>query len=153
MGSRDIIIQQVRPSLGSAVTFSISFSYPDRFKATAVDRELVARFEIQHVIAMRSRAMELTQGDDVRSALEHKLGENLEVLDPPNVPESPNGPNRLTLSAAGLAIGLSAGDSLPGTKRHRRSLKLRTALARTCPGESGSREQDHKKTMVCPTSR
>jgi len=119
MRSRDVSIRLVRPALGQAVTFSISFSYPDRYKASAVVRELVARFEVVHISEMQSRAMNLEEGDEVRSALEHKLGVQLEILDPANVPELPDGPNRLTFTAAGLTFGLLAAALTMRFRRHR----------------------------------
>ena len=126
MRSRDLRIQVVRPPLGSESAFTISFTYPDPYKASAVVRELVSQFEDRYLRAMDSRAMDLKHGDDVRKALEHKLGQNLEVLDPANVPEIPSGPGRLSFAASGLAFGLLAG-ALTLRLRRRRSPSLRPA--------------------------
>jgi uncharacterized protein involved in exopolysaccharide biosynthesis len=107
MRRKDLNIRVVGPAFGTTPAFTISFSYPDRYKASAVVREVVNRFEMEYFRDMHSRA--LKQGDEVRNALEHKLGENLEVLEPANVPERPEGPERLTFAVAGLALGLLAG--------------------------------------------
>jgi uncharacterized protein involved in exopolysaccharide biosynthesis len=152
MRSRDLTIRLVDPPVGATLAFSVSFSYPDQDKAAMVVRELVAHFENLNILAMRSRAMyppeenadrraldplageKLTvpasltkEQDEVHRALEHKLGENLEVLDPANVPETPDGPDRLTLSAAGLAIGLLAGGLTMRLRQHLITTNLRTA--------------------------
>jgi hypothetical protein len=121
MRSRDIRIQMLRPRPGSAMTFSISFSYPDRYKAAQVVRQLVSEFVNQHVRAMVSRAKSLKEDDPFRVAQEHKIGENLEVLDPANIPQVLRGPDRLTISAAGLAFGVLAGTLTIRLRQHRRA--------------------------------
>src|SRR5260370_35257390 len=45
-----------------------------------------------------------------------KAGENLEQLDPPNLPDSPTEPNRLIIAAAGTGIGFIVGVFLAGAK-------------------------------------
>jgi hypothetical protein len=119
MRSHDLSIRLVRPAPGPAMTFSISFSYPDRYKASRVVRELVARFEFVHFHNLNSQVMDLKEGNDVRTALEHKLGVSLEVLEPASLPEIPSGPGRLTFIAAGLAFGLLAGALTMRFRQHR----------------------------------
>jgi len=53
-------------------------------------------------------------------------GENLELRDPATVPQTPNGPGRLTFAAFGLPIGLLAG-LLTMRFRHHRNPTLRPA--------------------------
>ncbi len=47
---------------------------------------------------------------------EHKAGQNLEVLDPPSLPEAPAEPNRLAIAGVGILLGLMAGVVLAGGK-------------------------------------
>jgi len=47
---------------------------------------------------------------------EHKAGENLEVLDPASLPETPSEPNRLAWAGAGALGGLAFGVVLAGAK-------------------------------------
>jgi hypothetical protein len=144
MRSHDLTIRLVDPPVGSTLAFSVSFSYPDRDKAAAVVREVVARFEDLNMLAMRSRGMyppkentdrsaldplareKLTvpasltkQEEAVRTAFEHRLGENLEVLDPASEPEASDGYDLPTFTVVGIAFGLLAG-ALSLRLRHRR---------------------------------
>ena len=48
--------------------------------------------------------------------LERKLGENLEVLDPPSLPTQPAKPNRWMIVGAGAAIGFILGIALAGVQ-------------------------------------
>jgi hypothetical protein len=144
MRSRDLAIRPVDPPVGSTVAVSVSFTYPDPYKASAFVREVVSRMENLHLGITHPRdpdpspdddgfrdsdlppgrfrepdppagrtltapALAANEDDPVRRALEHKLGENLEVLDPANVPDAADGPGLLTFAAAGLAFGLLAG--------------------------------------------
>jgi uncharacterized protein involved in exopolysaccharide biosynthesis len=102
MRNRDIRIAK----LGSSA-ISISFSYSDRYKAQAVVRELVTLFTELNV--MRARALAANASVTRRSIEEHKAGENLEVLDPATLPESPVYPNRLVIALAGMGIGFLLG--------------------------------------------
>ena len=45
----------------------------------------------------------------LRNIVAHKVGENLEILDPPSMAEWPAAPDRLTIAASGLGIGLFLG--------------------------------------------
>jgi uncharacterized protein involved in exopolysaccharide biosynthesis len=119
---RDLSIRPVNPSHSA---FQISFSYPDPYKAQAVVRELVTRFTEENVFVERERAR---ASDDAKSIeiAEHRVGENLEVLDPPSDPQEPFSPNRLAIALAGLALGLLLG-GVTLWFRQSRSHTLRTA--------------------------
>ncbi len=84
MRSKAIRIQTISTSGGSggiASAFTISFSYPDRFKAQAVVRELVTKFTEQNVQVQRNQANLTSQflGDELKASkdkmetLEQKL--------------------------------------------------------------------------------
>ncbi len=84
MRSKAIRIQTISTSGGSggiASAFTISFSYPDRFKAQAVVRELVTKFTEQNVQVQRNQAYLTSQflGDELKASkdkmetLEQKL--------------------------------------------------------------------------------
>jgi uncharacterized protein involved in exopolysaccharide biosynthesis len=87
---------QVMQTQGGGVpAFLISFEYPDKFKAQAVVRELVASFFWQN---------RLDRGDQGSSA-----AEILKVLDPASLPQRPFFPNRLMIVAVGLLGGVVLG--------------------------------------------
>jgi uncharacterized protein involved in exopolysaccharide biosynthesis len=50
-----------------------------------------------------------TAGPELRFMADHKIGDNLEVLDPASLPQSPVWPNRFVISVAGLGGGLLIG--------------------------------------------
>lgn len=102
---RDLSVRAMTPSHSA---FLISFSYPDPFKAQAVVRSVVRGFSDQNVRVERARAR-ATGDAKIQQIADYKLGENLEVLDPPSDPQQPRSPNRLALSAAGFALGLLLG--------------------------------------------
>ena len=109
MRSRDVDIRMLNPpgAPGAGSAFRISFTYPDRNKAQAVVRVLLTEFTEQNV---RERARAKESGDEkAREIIDHKVGLNLEVLDPASLPEKPAGPNRLLIAVAGLALGLLLG--------------------------------------------
>ena len=87
--------------------FKIWFSYGDRFKAQAVVREFVTRFIEINVTEERERTKR--EGPEFKTMADHKLGENLEVLDPATLPEEPIWPDRLRIALAGLGAGLLLG--------------------------------------------
>lgn len=92
-----------------ASAFQISFSYPDALKAQAVVREFVTQFFKQNIIAAQARTKDLKDDDPIRRIEERRLGSNLEVLDPASLPANPVAPNRMAVTAAGIAIGLMLG--------------------------------------------
>ena len=69
MRNKAIRIQTVEVNR-TASAFTISFSYPDRFKAQAVVRELVTKFTEQNVTVQRNQANLTTQflGDELKQA-------------------------------------------------------------------------------------
>jgi uncharacterized protein involved in exopolysaccharide biosynthesis len=102
MRDRDIRISHV-----AASAISISFSYPDRYKAQSVVREMVTLFTELNVMQARAQA---TNQSVIRQEIEaHKAGENLEVLDPATLPESPVSPHRLIIAILGSALGVLIG--------------------------------------------
>jgi succinoglycan biosynthesis transport protein ExoP len=70
MRNKAIKIQTVDVGRGGASAFTISFSYPDRFKAQAVVRELVTKFTEQNVLVQRQSANLTSQflGDEMKQA-------------------------------------------------------------------------------------
>jgi uncharacterized protein involved in exopolysaccharide biosynthesis len=69
---------------GTAAAFTISFRYPDRWKAQQVARDLVIR---------------------ITGAPPHAT----EILDPPSLPNAPISPNRWQIATAGTAVGILLG--------------------------------------------
>jgi uncharacterized protein involved in exopolysaccharide biosynthesis len=119
---RDLSIGMVSPSHAA---FQISFSYPDPDKAQAVVREFVTRFIEENVFVEREQAQASGNAKSIE-IVEHKVGENLEVLDPPSDPQEPVSPNRLAIALAGFALGLLLG-AVTLWLRQSRSHTLRTA--------------------------
>jgi uncharacterized protein involved in exopolysaccharide biosynthesis len=78
----DITIRTVQIPAAGARAITISFRYPDRYKAQLVVRDLAARF---------MGAMPL------------------ELLDPPSLPLAPGSPNRPQIAAFGIFAGLLLG--------------------------------------------
>ena len=70
MRNKAIRIQTWSEVNRTASAFTISFSYPDRFKAQAVVRELVTKFTEQNVTVQRNQANLTTQflGDELKQA-------------------------------------------------------------------------------------
>jgi capsular polysaccharide biosynthesis protein len=104
---------------GGPGAFSISFSYPDPLKAKAGVDELLMRFMIRNLVDELAR--KATKSADARSAVDHGLGERLELLDPASLPAKPDSPNRLAIAAAGLALGLLLGALAPRLRRRNRT--------------------------------
>jgi uncharacterized protein involved in exopolysaccharide biosynthesis len=104
---------------GGVPAFTISFEYPDKFKAQAVVRELVASFFTQN---------RLERGDEGSSA-----AEILKVLDPASLPQRPFFPNRLMMVAAGLlggaVLGLLVALVWRGAARLGKDMKVVAAVA------------------------
>jgi hypothetical protein len=110
MRDRDLRITPV-----GANAFRIEFTYPDRYKAQRVVRELITQFAERFVSEQRARAVRA--GGQVELADEWRAGPQLEVLDPATLPERPIFPNRLAIGGLGLPIGLFAGIYLQRRKR------------------------------------
>jgi hypothetical protein len=105
---------------GHPFAFRIAFTYPDRWKAQIVVRELVTRFVERNIADSRARSTGAKDGELMRLIEERKMGENLEVLDAASLPEAPVSPNRLVLTVSGLAFGLLSGALLLRLQAHRR---------------------------------
>ena len=85
----------------------VSFSYSDPDKARRTVSQVVGLLTENYVKDLRARQQN-------KSALTKdinawKAGENLDVIDPPSLPQSPDRPNRGVISLAGLGLGLLAG--------------------------------------------
>ena len=87
--------------------FRISFTYSDPQKAQAVVRWLVSQFAERNLTEARERARAM--GAAQQRIEELKLGQTMEVLDPPSLPQAPVSPNRPAIAAAGAALGLLVG--------------------------------------------
>jgi hypothetical protein len=102
---------------GSGAAFSVSFSYSDRVKARDVVQTLITAFNYERISRWRANASKMS--DKFNEIQARKVGENLEVIDPPSLPISPETHNRLTIAAAGLGIGLLLGAIKLGLRRPR----------------------------------
>jgi uncharacterized protein involved in exopolysaccharide biosynthesis len=110
MRTHDIRIAVLKPVEGApwaASSFSISYSHSDRFLAQAVVRQLVAYFE--ETKFAQGSAMVANASPTLQHIVYHKMDENLEVIEPASLPESPATPDHLTIAASGLGMGLFLG--------------------------------------------
>lgn len=89
----DIRISPVEMPASGGSSLAIRFSYPDKYKAQAVVRELVNGLFMENV----------------REDAFPRAGQSLKVFDRASLPDRPIGPNRLGFVAAGLAVGLLTG--------------------------------------------
>jgi hypothetical protein len=108
--ARDLRIvpsNQASAANGEVSAFSISFAYSDRLKAQAFVQRLVTAFFDERTV--RARAIDSKADAALRDIYQRRAGENLNVLDPPSLPTSPERPGRLTIAAAGLGAGLLIG--------------------------------------------
>lgn len=88
--------------------FIIAVTYPDRYKAQSILRELAVGFTEQYAIAQRD--MVLTTGSPAaRTVYQHGIGRNVQILDAPSLPLLPTWPNQAAVAAIGLAVGLALG--------------------------------------------
>ena len=108
---RVIALPAGSPSNRDALTFIVQFDYPDAHVAQQVDSELISRFLQSHV------AMKINAPDESRSTFR--------VLDPPNLPRSPAGPDRTRFAAVGLLGGVVCGITLAMATRTRRNATVR----------------------------
>jgi len=96
------IVQEMRRSIRvypanvSRSAFAISYEYPDRYKAQAVVRELMAKFLEANVAAQVN-------------APGRPGGIAMEVLDPASPPSTASSPNRAQIACAGFVAGLPLG--------------------------------------------
>jgi hypothetical protein len=122
----EILPAQLSP--GPSGDIRISFTYTEPFKTQAIVRELVTKFNEANFT--RGRQIAVTAGGEIQKMEEHKIGENLEVLDPASLPQAPDGPNRLAIAGAGLVAGLLLGIALHWRKPGDRSVPNPAAAAR-----------------------
>jgi len=118
---RNMLARDLRVAVlngGSGAAFSISFSYSDRVKARDVVQRLLTAFTQERIVRERVKALQMRDDKHIE-ILQRKAGENLEVIDPPSLPISPESPNRLLIAAAGLGIGLLLGAIALGLRRPR----------------------------------
>jgi hypothetical protein len=95
------------------LAFSISTTYSDPKLAQAMNRELISKFTEQNVVAARAGG--------------HRMGENLEVLDPAGLPGTPFYPHRGWFAFLGLFAGLLAGLAVSYALRWRIAIVRRPA--------------------------
>ena len=95
MRNKALRIQVAPVQNGGVLAFVISCEYPDKLKAQAVVRELVTKFYRQWV------ATQMAHGPSGP--------EQLEVLDPPSLPQRHFFPNRPAIIAVGLLGGAALG--------------------------------------------
>jgi hypothetical protein len=96
MRKKDIRIEPVETKLpfqDGASAFRIAFEYSDRKVAQGVVRALITRLN----------------NDNVTAAHRGPFAVNLEVLDPPNLPEKAIDPGRLAIVVIGLGTGFALG--------------------------------------------
>jgi uncharacterized protein involved in exopolysaccharide biosynthesis len=79
----------------SGPVINLSFRYPDRYKAQQTLQALVNKLAD---VDIRTRAQPVT--------LRQKLPLNLDVLDPPSLPQAPSGPNPWLILSMGLGAGI-----------------------------------------------
>jgi uncharacterized protein involved in exopolysaccharide biosynthesis len=97
-------------------------TYQDRIQASpANEQKYTAMLRDRQIAAARYEDLErkqqlATQGQQVQI---RKAGENLEVLDPASLPETPTAPNRWQIVGLGAAAGLMLGFSLAATREMR----------------------------------
>jgi polysaccharide biosynthesis transport protein len=82
-------------------------------EATYADMQTNQRAATAKYQELQSK-QELTEQNG--ALLERKLGENLDVLDPPSLPTQPASPNRWLIVGAGAAIGFILGIALAGVQ-------------------------------------
>jgi len=106
------LVREMRANLSitpfnSGSAFSISFTYPDRFKAQQTVVAMISRFYFLNQEKQRTamRGMSFRQ----RAITERKAGAVLDVLDLPSLPVVAVFPNRWMFAGAGLLVGVLIG--------------------------------------------
>jgi hypothetical protein len=102
MRKRDLAVRPVASA--GAPKFSISFTYPDKYKAQKVVEWLSGDVES----AYRELSMKLPD-PEVKSIVQMGAGGNITLLDPADLPSHPTSPNPKMLGAAGATTGLICG--------------------------------------------
>ncbi|MFB3827781.1 MAG: GumC family protein [Bryobacteraceae bacterium] len=94
-------------------------AYQARIEVSPANEQRYAALMRDYAIAKakyEEMARKKEASDTALNLEERKAGENLEVLDPPSLPEQPAEPNRLVIAAVGIGIGLVVGLFLAGMK-------------------------------------
>jgi hypothetical protein len=113
---------RIAPLNSDTAAFSISWSGSDRREVQDVVNLVISGFIQESISEQRAHAVNATQ----REILARRAGEYLDTLDPPTAHFSQDSPNRLTIAAAGFAIGLLVG-ALSLRPRRRAGLTPQTA--------------------------
>lgn len=103
----DLLGPDLRIQTISATSFRISCTTRDARTAQSVVRQLVTAFVVSEVTEQRHFA--LMQGGEIRDMADHRIGENLMLMESASLPETPDGPGRLAIVAAGLGAGMLLG--------------------------------------------
>ena len=111
---RDVCINRVS-SESSGLMFRIQSAYPDQRKAQAVTTILTGRI-VESFSARRAKA--------VKTNATFRSRENLEIVEPPTLPDHGVGPQRPVYAAVGLGIGLLLGLVAAFYMQHRRRTLL-----------------------------
>ena len=88
--------------------FRISYAYQDEVKAQLLVRAIITQF-VELNVTMRARMKDLKADDPLVRIQQYRAGENLEVLDPASLPETPASPNRTVVAVLGAALGVMLG--------------------------------------------
>lgn len=99
--------RDIRLTRRGAVLLEISFTYGDPAIAQAVVRELVTLSMEANIL--QTRTVGLARGGEFKRMVDYKVGENLEVLDPASLPQTPVWPNRAVIAGIGASAGLALG--------------------------------------------
>ena len=112
MRARDLVIRPLDTEAtapSSVRGISISFTYPDRYKAKEVVEGIVTRLVNAHFQDAQRTMQSAIAGDETRELLERHLGDNLEVIDFASLPQGGVVPGSWTFAAVGMGLGVLAG--------------------------------------------
>ncbi len=93
--------------------------YQSRLEGGPANQQKYVEMMHQHEMAeQRYQDLQKKQGvaDSTKNIIVRKAGENLEVLDPASLPESPTAPNRWLITGIGVGVGLLTGVFLAGVR-------------------------------------
>jgi hypothetical protein len=119
-------VESSNPSRG---IYTISFEYPDRFKAQAVVREVITKYMETNVTAERNAG---------REGRGQPGGINIEVLDPASDPQVAVSPNRLQFAALGFAAGFPVGLVIAFFRRRPRAQAVAMLRFASATGAAGA---------------
>ena len=93
--------------------------YQGRLEGGPANQQKYLEMMREHeMAAQKYQDLEKKQGvaDSTKNIIVRKAGENLEVLDPPSLPQSPTAPNRWLITGIGVGVGLMTGVLLAGIR-------------------------------------